>query len=255
MRQVALDLETTGLDALQGHRIIEIGVVEILDRQLTDNEYHQLVNPERQVDMAAFQVHGYSTEDLQEQPVFAEVASDLLKFIAGAEVLIHNAAFDMGFLDVEFQQLAAVSGSDIRQEYNPWTVVDTLQLARELNPGQGVGLDALIRKYEIKGESRELHGALKDARYLAAVYLAMTSGQRQIDFQVSQGAGLARSKTKAIRSSLDSHRTPRIKASEPEMELHRAALRTLASRSGNKSKQLWPEAALAADKTTEKPEN
>jgi DNA polymerase III subunit epsilon len=174
MRQVVLDTETTGLEAARGHRVIEIGCVELLNRRASGRHYHSYLNPEREVDEGARAVHGLSLEDLQDKPRFAEVADELLRFIAGAELIIHNASFDVGFLDAELARL----GRDppvLVGELCP--VLDTLALAREMHPGQRNSLDALCKRYGIDNSHRELHGALLDARILADVYLAMTGGQ------------------------------------------------------------------------------
>ena len=173
MRQIVLDTETTGLEPSQGHRIIEIGCVEILNRRITARRYQQYVNPQREVDAGAVEVHGITLDDLRERPVFAEVAAEFIEFVRGAELVIHNAAFDVGFLDAEFAMLGPALGKT--EDY--CTVFDTLQLARELHPGQRNSLDALCRRYEIENSHRELHGALLDAELLAEVYLAMTGGQ------------------------------------------------------------------------------
>lgn len=173
MRQVVLDTETTGLSTAQGHRVIEIGGVELVNRRLTGREFHRFLNPDRDIDEGAERVHGISRADLENQPRFPEVVDDLLEFLAGAELVIHNAAFDVGFLEHELQlmkhpqpQLAAHA-----------TVLDTLTLAREMHPGQRNSLDALCKRYEVDASKRDVHGALIDAELLARVYLAMTGGQ------------------------------------------------------------------------------
>lgn len=173
MRQVILDTETTGLAHTQGHRIIEIGCIELVNRRLTGREYHRLLNPERAIDEGAERVHGMSLGDLEGQPRFAEIAEELLDFIRGAELVIHNAEFDVGFLEHELR---------LMQHPQPElglhaTVLDTLSLARELHPGQRNSLDALCKRYEVDSSKRHLHGALIDAELLANVYLAMTGGQ------------------------------------------------------------------------------
>ena len=173
MRQVVLDTETTGLETSQGHRIIEIGCVELIDRRITDRHWHFYINPEREIDAGAFAVHGISTEFLQDKPLFTDVAQDFVDYIKGAELVIHNAAFDVGFLDHEFAKLG---GEDTRIN-SICTVLDTLVMARQKHPGQKNNLDALCRRYFIDNSQRSLHGALLDARILADVYLAMTGGQ------------------------------------------------------------------------------
>lgn len=173
MRQVVLDTETTGLETSQGHRIIEIGCVELIDRRITDRHWHFYINPEREIDAGAFAVHGISNEFLQDKPLFAGVAQDFIDYVKGAELVIHNAAFDVGFLDNE---LAKLSGEGARIN-SICSVLDTLVMARQKHPGQKNNLDALCRRYFIDNSQRSLHGALLDARILADVYLAMTGGQ------------------------------------------------------------------------------
>ena len=172
MRQVVLDTETTGLAADQGHRIIEIGCLEIVARRLTGRTLHVYLNPEREVDDAATEVHGMAWDDLRDKPRFAEVADQLLAFVDGAQVLIHNAAFDLSFLDAE---LARVGGGRFRASCAG--VLDTLLMARELHPGKRNSLDALCDRYGVSNSHRALHGALLDSELLAEVYLAMTRGQ------------------------------------------------------------------------------
>lgn len=173
MRQIVLDTETTGLETSKGHRIIEIGCVELIDRRITDNHWHFYINPEREIDAGAFAVHGISNESLQDKPLFADVAQNFIDYIKGAELVIHNAAFDVGFLDYE---LAKLGGEDTRIS-SVSSVLDTLVMARQKHPGQKNNLDALCRRYFIDNSQRSLHGALLDARILADVYLAMTGGQ------------------------------------------------------------------------------
>ena len=172
MRQIILDTETTGLDPKLGHRIIEIAAVEMINRRLTTNRFQQYLNPERDIDPGAMQVHGISNEFLLDKLKFADVVTDFLDYIDGAELVIHNAPFDLGFLNAE---LALLEKNGI-QHYCP-SVIDTLKLAKELHPGQKNNLDALCRRYFINNSRRILHGALLDAELLAEVYLAMTRGQ------------------------------------------------------------------------------
>ncbi len=172
MRQIVLDTETTGLETDRGHRIIEIGGVELVNRRLTGRHFHEYVNPEREIDPGALEVHGLDAAFLSDKPVFADVAPRLLEFISGAELVIHNAPFDVGFLDYEF----ALLGGDHRVA-NLCGVTDTLALARHKHPGQKNGLDALCRRYGVDNSARTLHGALLDAEILADVYLLLTGGQ------------------------------------------------------------------------------
>lgn len=174
MRQIVLDTETTGLEASQGHRIIEIGCVELVSRRATGRHFHRYLNPEREVDEGARAIHGMSLKDLADKPRFAEVAAEFTQFITGAELIIHNAAFDVGFLDVEYARLDNVAPTRIGALCQ---VLDTLILAREMHPGQRNNLDALCKRYGVDNSHRDLHGALLDARILADVYLAMTGGQ------------------------------------------------------------------------------
>ena len=173
MRQVVLDTETTGLDWGQGHRVIEIGCIEILDRRITNSTFQRYINPNRAIEVGAQQVHGISAEFLEDKPDFSEIADDLIKFIEGAELIIHNAAFDVGFLNAEFDIL----GRDQWKIDSGCSIFDTLTFAREKHPGQRNSLDALCKRYEVDNGSRVLHGALLDASLLAEVYLAMTGGQ------------------------------------------------------------------------------
>ncbi|MBA3903910.1 MAG: DNA polymerase III subunit epsilon [Rhodocyclaceae bacterium] len=175
MRQVVLDTETTGLEFRLGDRVIEIGCVELLDRKLTGQRFHRYINPEREVEAGALAVHGLSNEFLQDKPRFAEIVAEFIGFVSGAELVIHNAAFDVGFLNNEL----ALSGLAPLDQTCPG-VIDTLKLARELHPGRRNSLDALCDRYTIDNAGRTLHGALLDAELLAEVYLAMTRGQESL---------------------------------------------------------------------------
>jgi DNA polymerase-3 subunit epsilon len=176
MRQVVLDTETTGLEPEQGHRIIEIGCVEMFNRRKTGKTFHRYLRPDREVDWGALQVHGITNEFLAQQPRFAEVVDELVEFIGGAELIIHNAAFDIAFLDAELRRLPGPP----RQIARLCGVLDTLPLARRMHPGQRNSLDALCKRYSVDNSRRELHGALLDAQILLDVYLAMTGGQRAL---------------------------------------------------------------------------
>jgi len=187
MRQIVLDTETTGLLPVQGHRIIEIGCVELINRRHTGRHFHHYINPGRDIDVAASAVHGLSLERLATAPPFAQIAAALLEFIAGGELIIHNAEFDVAFLDMELALLAAGAAAapptwpaSVR---NVCSVLDTLALARQRHPGQRNNLDALCKRYGIDNSHRELHGALLDAQLLADVYLAMTGGQSLLAFE------------------------------------------------------------------------
>ena len=176
MRQIVLDTETTGLSTAQGHRIIEIGCVELVDRRLTGREFHRFLNPDRDIDEGAEAVHGISRADLETAPRFHEVVDEFLEFVRDAELVIHNAPFDVGFLDHELSLMEHPQPS-IEDHA---AVLDTLALARELHPGQRNSLDALCKRYEVDASKRDVHGALIDSELLANVYLAMTGGQSSL---------------------------------------------------------------------------
>jgi DNA polymerase-3 subunit epsilon len=239
VRQIVLDTETTGLEVSQGHRIIEIGCVELDNRRLTGNHYHVYINPQREVDQGAIEVHGITNDFLADKPLFSQVAADFVEFIQGAELVIHNAPFDLGFLNSELQRLDA-GHPDVDVSCR---VIDTLVMARGKHPGQRNNLDALCQRYHVDNSQRDLHGALLDAEILADVYLAMTGGQTSLtlsDAQASEAAGQGTaeriSKLSPGRASL-----PIIKASEEELEAHRAQLDAIAANSGGKV--LWRELA------------
>ncbi|ETS29727.1 MULTISPECIES: DNA polymerase III subunit epsilon [Photorhabdus] len=194
-RQVVLDTETTGMNKLgvhyEGHKIIEIGAVEVINRRLTGRHFHLYIKPDRLVDPEAFEVHGISDEFLQDKPVFADIADEFIEFIRGAELIIHNAPFDIGFMDYEFGKL----GRDIPPTADFCKITDSLQLARALFPGKRNNLDALCDRYDIDNSKRTLHGALLDAEILSDVYLIMTGGQTSLAFSmegdVSGNAGVS----------------------------------------------------------------
>ena len=177
MRRIVLDTETTGLDPKQGHRIIEIGCVELVNRKLTNNNFHQYINPERDIDAGAQEVHGITLEFLADKPVMANVVEDFVEYIRGSELVIHNAPFDVGFLNHEFVLHAKQTKTKPYKIEELCKVLDTLALARNMHPGQKNSLDALCKRYDIDNSSRTLHGALLDAEILADTYLAMTGGQ------------------------------------------------------------------------------
>lgn len=178
MRQIILDTETTGLEPEQGHRIVEIGCVELVNRRVTGETFHQYLNPQRAIDEGALDVHGISNADLADKPLFGDIVEELFRFIDGAELVIHNAPFDVAFINYELSLLA-------RQHDKLETrckILDTLTLARDLHPGQRNSLDALCKRYQVDNSARSLHGALLDARILADVYVAMTGGQGDLSF-------------------------------------------------------------------------
>ena len=172
-RQIVLDTETTGLEPSQGHRVIEIGCVELINRRLTGNNYHQYLQPDREIDEGALQVHGISNEFLKDKPRFTDVIDDLMSYLKGAELVIHNAPFDVGFLDHELK----LAGNGRGAITDHCTVTDTLVMARKMHPGQKNNLDALCKRYDVNNTQRDLHGALLDAEILSEVYLRMTGGQ------------------------------------------------------------------------------
>ncbi len=208
-RQIVLDTETTGLDPVQGHRVIEIGCVELVNRRLTGQHFHQYLQPDRQIDPAAIEVHGITNEFLTDKPRFAEVAQDFLDFVSHAELIIHNAPFDVGFLNHELKRL--------RQDHEPLAnyceILDTLGMARRLHPGQRNSLDALCKRYAVDNAQRTLHGALLDAEILADVYLAMTGGQVSLSL-VSEATHLR---------SQESRATSRLRADRPPLRVLRAS--------------------------------
>ncbi|KTD22298.1 DNA polymerase III subunit epsilon [Legionella lansingensis] len=226
MRQVVLDTETTGIGHEFGHRIIEIGCVELLDRKLTGNHFHVYLNPEREVDEGAFRIHGISNEFLQDKPLFKQVVEKFIEFIRGAELIIHNATFDLGFLNAELKLL---DWPLLIHDY--CSVCDTLILAREKHPGQRNSLDALCKRYEIDNSNRALHGALLDAEILASVYLAMTGGQATLFDNEVELAGIATNTTKHSVETLMS-RSPVVYANEQELQRHQEFIEFLIKESG-----------------------
>jgi DNA polymerase-3 subunit epsilon len=242
MRQIVLDTETTGLEAELGHRIIEIGCVELVNRRPTGRSFHRYLNPERDVEAAALAVHGISRDALSREPRFSDIADELLAFIADAELVIHNAAFDVGFLDAE---LARAPGP-IRTVATVARVLDTLSLARQLHPGQRNNLDALCKRYGIDNANRELHGALLDARLLADVYLAMTGGQATLALDdTGVGARDGAASAMAPRAPLLRQGAPLIilTATPEELVAHEALLALVAKTSG---RCLWRSADAVA---------
>ena len=237
MRQIVLDTETTGLEVSQGHRIIEIGCVELVDRKLTGNHYHQYINPQREIDQGAIEVHGITTDFLADKPLFERIAADFIEFVAGAELIIHNAPFDLGFLNNELQRM----GSANARLEDTSAVIDTLVMARAKHPGQRNNLDALCQRYMVDNSQRDLHGALLDAEILADVYLTMTGGQTALQLSDNGGDGsdgLAQVE-QIIRLDADRKPLPIVRASAEELAAHDAQLDAIASGSGGKV--LWRE--------------
>tara|TARA_B100000900_G_scaffold64529_1_gene49829 strand:+ start:632 stop:1279 length:648 start_codon:yes stop_codon:yes gene_type:complete len=208
MRYVVLDTETTGLDPDDGHKIIEIGCVEILNRNVTNNTFHKYINPEREIDLEASKVHGLTLSKLKEKPIFKEILNDFLEYISDSPLIIHNAPFDIGFLQKEYSYIQDTS-SFIDNE-----IIDSLKLARRISPGKRNTLDALCDRYSIDNSDRTLHGALLDARLLAFVYLKMTIGQNNFDNLTTE----AKIPTLSQDNKLNKFRV--IKANEREIELH-----------------------------------
>jgi DNA polymerase-3 subunit epsilon len=231
MRQIVLDTETTGLEVEQNHRIIEIGCIELVNRRPTGRTYQRYLCPDRDVDEAALRVHGLSRDFLEKQARFVEVAEELIAFITGAELIIHNAPFDVGFLNMELKRLPG----NARAVNDFCTVLDTLVLARQMHPGQRNSLDALCKRYSIDNSHRELHGALLDAKILSEVYLAMTGGQGALTLGAAERAGrfAADGVTRVARPS-----TPLmvIRATAEENEAHERSLAAIEKTAGH---HLW----------------
>ncbi len=233
MRQIILDTETTGLEAERGHRIIEIGCIELVNRRTTGRSFHRYLNPERDIDEGAQAVHGISRAQLEHEPKFREIATELVEFIAGAELVIHNASFDVGFLDAEWKRLEG----EKRRTADLCRILDTLALARSLHPGQRNSLDALCKRYSIDNSGRDLHGALLDAQLLADVYLAMTGGQSALALHEDTGG---RRNADATQTAEQRGWTRPVEAlvvrqpSEDELAAHEAFLEKVAKASGGK---------------------
>ncbi|MFL1485234.1 DNA polymerase III subunit epsilon [Marinobacter sp. LN3S78] len=225
MRQIVLDTETTGIDPAEGHRIIEIGCVEVMERQLTGRHYHVYINPDREVEEEAISVHGITNEFLADKPRFAEVAEEFFEFIKGAELVIHNAAFDVGFMDAEFARLKPV-----RKVADHCGVLDTLAIARRKHPGQKNNLDALCKRYGVDNSNRELHGALLDAEILADVFLLLTGGQTALSLDAGSDGDEG---VQSIRR-LPADRPPLavVRASDDELAAHEAFLDTVEKAAG-----------------------
>ncbi|WP_275096469.1 DNA polymerase III subunit epsilon [Sedimenticola hydrogenitrophicus] len=218
-RQIVLDTETTGLEPAQGHRIIEIGCVEMVDRRLTGNNFHQYLQPDREIDQAAIEVHGITNEFLADKPRFADVVEDFIAYIRGAELIIHNAPFDVGFLNHELRLLPG--------EQPPLDtvcrVLDTLVMAKKMHPGQRNSLDALCKRYDINNSHRELHGALLDAEILADVYLMMTGGQGALSLDTGGGEGESAGE-RIQRLDANRPRLQVVRASVDELTIHQQRL-------------------------------
>jgi DNA polymerase-3 subunit epsilon len=230
MRQVVLDTETTGLEVEQHHRIVEVGCVELVNRRLTGRVFHHYLNPERDIDEGAQAVHGLSRETLAKEPKFRDIAAPLLEFIGGAELIIHNAPFDVGFLNAELRRLDPPAG----KLESLCRILDTLALARKMHPGQRNSLDALCKRYSVDNSHREYHGALLDARILAEVYLAMTGGQATLVLGAKSDTEGETLRTARAAASRDAARLriPVVRATDEELAAHEAILKVLDKASG-----------------------
>lgn len=238
MRQIFLDTETTGLETREGHRIVEIGAVEMIDRVISGVEFHRYLNPEREVPEDVLRVHGLSNAFLADKPRFADVAEEFLAFVSGAELVIHNAAFDIGFLDHELGMLGLG-----RMEEHVGGVLDSLLLARRLHPGQRNTLDALCKRYGIDNSHRQLHGALLDSRILAEVYLAMTGGQSSLGLDSHEEGWLSGAAYAPRPLPANRPRLPVLHASEEELAAHEARMEAIAEAAGGQSVWARVEAA------------
>lgn len=228
MRQIVLDTETTGLEIKQGHRIIEIGCLELKNRRKTQHQFHQYINPEREIEDGAFEVHGISNEFLSDKPKFSDIAQEFIEFVRDSELIIHNAPFDVGFINHELEMLGSKWGR--LEDY--CKVTDTLTMAREKHPGQKNSLDALCQRYTIDNSQRELHGALLDAGILLDVYLAMTGGQATLSLDNE----LSTQEHYGKHQQLDPNRK-KLRVIEPdtdELNAHEKYLETIRKQSGGK---------------------
>ena len=221
-RQIVLDTETTGLDPRQGHKIIEIGCVEMVNRRLTGNNYHQYLQPDRDIDEGAQAVHGISNEFLADKPRFLDIVKDFIEYIDGADLIIHNAPFDVGFIDHEFK----LAGAEYGKTETYCGVIDTLVMARKMRPGKKNNLDVLCKEYQVNNAHRELHGALLDAELLAEVYLHMTGGQSALLLD-SEEASAAEGVAVVKKISADREAIRIIQASNEELEAHQAIVKKM----------------------------
>jgi DNA polymerase-3 subunit epsilon len=234
MRRIVLDTETTGLEPAEGHRIIEVACLELDGRRATGRHFHRYMNPERDIDLAATQVHGLTAEDLADKPRFCDVVDEFLDFVAGAELLIHNAPFDVAFLNAELARIGRPTLDSL------CAVTDTLMMARELNPGKKNSLDALCERYAVDHSKRTLHGALLDAQLLADVWVAMTRGQETLDIVLGVSAAPAMALSESPRAAS----IVVLRASEAELAAHRAMCERIARES--KGRCVWLREAEAA---------
>jgi len=233
MRQIVLDTETTGLELAEGHRIIEIGCVELVDRRLTRNNFHQYLQPDREINQGAVQVHGITDEFLRDKPRFADIAEDFIGYVRDAELIIHNAPFDVGFLNHEL----GLWREDAEPIDKLCRITDTLVMARSLHPGQRNSLDALCKRYEVDNSQRDLHGALLDAEILANLYLAMSGGQVSLAFGTQDGAGMGRVGAGPHRLAAPWPPLVVVRADAVELAAHQARLAAINAASGGEC--LW----------------
>ncbi len=229
VRQIVLDTETTGIGHDAGHRLIEIGCLELVDRKLTDRHFHVYLNPERLVDPGAFRVHGLSDDFLKDKPLFSKIAHEFLDFVKGSELIIHNAPFDVGFINAELKRASLPPLFE-----HHCTILDTLVMSKKMHPGQRHSLDALCKRYDVNNQSRQLHGALLDAGLLASVYLAMTGGQQSLFAEVmSESKPSVELEHSSIGTTkISAHQLPIIKADADELVRHQAFIERIARQSG-----------------------
>ena len=225
MRQIALDTETTGIGHADGHRVIEIGCIELINRKFTGNHFHVYLNPERQVDEGAFRVHGISQQFLQDKPLFREVCPAFMDFIKDADLIIHNAPFDLGFLNTELKRLKWTSTIE-----ESGAIIDTLVMARQKHPGQRNSLDALCKRYHVDNSNRQLHGALLDAEILAFVYLAMTGGQTELFAEQSTFGAVTTHDVPQPQEEILTSSSPVYLANEEELQRHHAFIESIATK-------------------------
>jgi DNA polymerase III subunit epsilon len=223
MRQIVLDTETTGLEVEQQHRIIEIGCVELVNRRLTGRSFHRYLNPERDIDEGAQQVHGLSREQLSKEPKFVQIHDEFLEFVRDAELIIHNAPFDVAFLNAECERVVSAG----RKITDLCRVLDTLALARQMHPGQRNSLDALCKRYSVDNSHREYHGALLDARILAEIYLAMTGGQAKFSLSAQSDTARSRARQAAPTRFADGMHIVIVQATDEELTAHEHVLALL----------------------------
>lgn len=228
MRQIVFDTETTGLDTRDGHRIIEIGAVELIDRRLTGRTFHQYINPDRVIDKGAIAVHGITNESLKDKPRFGEIVDDLMKYFEGAELIAHNAAFDVGFLNYELM----LCSSSWRKLELHCQILDTLSIAKQLHPGQRNSLDALCRRYSVDNSGRKFHGALLDAELLADVYVFMTGGQAQLFNESASDDKSSQEKNAQLDRILGVSELKVLYADQGEIEKHEAKIEAIKKASG-----------------------